>query len=138
MDVIVGKPPINKDGVFRVYGEVSNVSMNGGVVIEIPSFKSVCTITRVCVAGVDNSLNESMLVELFDKDPSGTIKRWNKIYHQTFDDTSQTDNAIDDIIQHLYYMSEDGSDRIWLKITPENGTSNKFEYFIFGKEDVRA
>jgi hypothetical protein len=136
MDIRVGAKPQYVENIFKVYGSVDNVSAPDGVVIEIQGFKSACKITRVCVANItDSSINDTTTIELFDRDPSDTIHRWNKIYKRDFN----TEDFEDDFIHHdLYYISDDGSDRIWLKLTPANGASNKYEYFIFGIKSVRV
>jgi len=128
--VHVGKPPVWAGTTpIKAKGTIENISSAAPTVVEIPFHRSAW-IHRLFVRRI-NPINAGKTeVKLYDKDPAvGTTHNWNLAY---WDDGFDSDKELDDVRVNVLYTSEDKSDRIWLELTPETGTSNYYEYLIMG------
>lgn len=127
--VHLGKPP-SWAGTTPVkkHGTIENVSAASPAIVEISFHRSVW-IHRVFVRRTAPFNSGKTDIKLYDKDPSGVTNSWNLVY---WDDGFDSDKALDDVRVNVLYTSEDHTDRIWLKVTPEAGTSNFYEYLIIG------
>lgn len=115
-------------------GTAINVSYAAPVVIAVPFYKMV-DVHRIMVRRIAPINAGTTTVELFRKSPSDpAFKEWHRLYKS---DEFNSDAFLDDELQNrLLYASADGVDTIWMRITPSQGNSNNYEFFINGKKMV--
>lgn len=125
--------------IIKQTGMITNVS-TAGYKTSIP-FAKVCTIERIFIRNVTPGPVNGMVdypthLEIADMDPDDpNFKTFNVIYR---DEGVFSHEWLDDVLTRINYASESGLDEIWIRVTPAQGSSNKYEFRLDGKLAVAA
>jgi hypothetical protein len=133
MYAIFGKEKTKQYGniVVQAKGEIHNVSSADPLIVEI-DFVSLARLNRIMVRNItDDSI--TTIVELFSVDPSNGFHEYDRVYFNNKFEVRRRDDKLTDII----YIQPDGLDKIWLRLTPSNGTSNRYEFLLDGVKMVK-
>lgn len=119
--------PIAGGVIVKQQGTIMNVAYNSPFIGEIP-FAAVCRLNRIMLRNTTPGATYRTKIELFDCPPA-SADEFNRIY---YNEGFYTEKLLDDILTDILYASDDGTGRIWIKITPEQGTSNNYKLRIDG------
>ena len=129
-----GRPsPVYGGILVKQIGTISNVAYDNPFVGEIP-FAACARLERIKLRNVTPGATYRTKIELFDCPPA-VADEFNVIY---YNEGFYSDHMLDDILTSIPYASEDGTPWIWIRVTPEQGTSNTFKLRIDGTLAVAA
>lgn len=138
MRVVFGPPKTPETTPFiSRKGKLNNVSYLDPLVVEI-SFYRYVHLERFKMRRVAPLSNYLTYITVWSKDPDDVDfdADLHEVCKFEFAPNEGGNLGLDDLLTGLSYISDDGVDKIWLTVAPENGSSNYYVFQITGRKET--